>query len=94
MTKEDFIRKLTRTKLWGAVIATLCALYLAVTQQADAGACAAAIAGAWMAYAVAEGYIDGKREESSQTVVSATSTDKATVAELLTPKEGGNDKQG
>ena len=79
------ISKLTSRKLWGAVIATLCALYLAVFQSADANTCAGAIAAAWGAYAIAEGYADGKSAESNgtQTVnttsVTATSTSQKVV---------------
>ena len=95
MTKEDIIRKLTRTKLWAAVIATVCILYLAVTQGMDAGDCAKSIAAAWAAYAIAEGYIDGKREESSSNQyvktesVTATSASQKVVEKTLLPEKEG-----
>ena len=93
MSKEDLIRKLTRTKFWAAVIATACAMYLALCQNADAGTCAASIAAAWLAYAVAEGYVDGKREESSQTLnttsVTATSASQKVVEKAFTADKEG-----
>ena len=88
--------KLTSRKFWGAVIVTVCALYLAVFQDADKGYCATAIAAAWTGYALAEGYVDGKREESSSNQyvktesVTATSASQKVVEKTLLPdKEGG-----
>ena len=85
------IQKLTSRKFWGAVIVTLCALYLAVFENADAGTCAGAIAAAWVGYGVSEGYVDGKREESSQTLnttsVTATSASQKVVEKAFTAEK-------
>lgn len=90
--------KLTSRKFWGAVIVTLCGLYLAIFQDADAGACAGAIAVAWMGYCVAEGYVDGKREESNQTIttnetsVTATSASQKVVEKAFSSQEAKDEE--
>ncbi|MBQ3300615.1 MAG: hypothetical protein IJH04_00415 [Eggerthellaceae bacterium] len=85
------MQKLTSRKFWGAVIVTVCALYMAVFQNADAGTCAAAIAAAWVGYSVAEGYVDGKSAESTQTV-NTTSVTATSASQKVVEKAFTNDK--
>ena len=89
------MEKLTSRKFWGAVIVTLCALYMALFQDGDPSACAGAIAAAWVGYSLAEGYADGKSAEANgsstvttnSTSVTATSSSQRVVEKAFAPEK-------
>jgi len=68
----DWKRKLSSRKLWVAVIAFVTSLMLAIGAEPDTIEKVAGIimsGGALIAYILAEGYIDGKREEGDTILV-------------------------
>ena len=68
----DLKRKLSSRKLWVAVIAFVTSLLMAIGAEPDTVEKVAGIimsGGALIAYILAEGYIDGKREEGDTVFV-------------------------
>ena len=74
----DWKRKLSSRKLWVAVIAFVTSLMLAIGAESDTIEKVAGIimsGGALIAYILAEGYIDGKREEGDTILVDESCDD-------------------
>lgn len=87
MNREDIIRKLTSRKFLLSLAAFLASFCTGVAGVLPPEWCAVGMATSAGIYAGCEAYVDGQAAKSTQTVISASSTDKATVAELLTPKD-------
>ena len=74
----DWKRKLSSRKLWLAVIAFITSLLMALGAEPDTIERVASIimsGGALIAYILAEGYIDGKREEGDTVFVDESCDD-------------------
>ena len=87
------IQKLASRKFWLAVAAFLASFAAGVTGIADPTVCAVCMALSAGIYAACEAYVDGQSVKSTQKVIQATSSDKATVAAILAlgePKEVAN----
>ncbi len=87
------IQKLASRKFWLAVAAFLASFAAGVTGIADPTVCAVCMALSVGIYAACEAYVDGQSVKSTQKVIQATSSDKATVAAILAleePKEVAN----
>ncbi len=81
------IQKLASRKFWLAVAAFLASFAAGVTGIADPTVCAVCMALSAGIYAACEAYVDGQSAKSTQKVIQATSSDKATVAAILAPEE-------
>ena len=81
------IKKLTSRKFWLAIAAFLASFAAGVTGIADPTVCAVCMALSAGIYAACEAYVDGQSAKSTQKVIQATSSDKATVAAVLNPEE-------
>lgn len=71
-SRMDWKRKLASRKLWVAVIAFVTSLLMAIGAEPDTIEKMTGIVmsgGALIAYILAEGYIDGKREEGDTVIV-------------------------
>ena len=85
--QDDWTAKFTSRKFWLAVAAFLAAFAAGVTGIADPSVCAVCMALSAGIYAACEAYVDGQAAKSTQTVITASTTDKAIAARLLTPEE-------
>lgn len=81
------IQKLASRKFWLAVAAFLASFAAGVAGIADPTVCAVCMALSAGIYAACEAYVDGQSAKSTQKVIQATSSDKATVAAILAPEE-------
>lgn len=91
MTKDDIIRKLTSRKFWAMVVLSCGCVAAGMSGYVDGETSLHSALATVVAYMIAEGAPDFARLISTKTIVSASSTDKATVAKVLapeTPKEG------
>jgi hypothetical protein len=87
MTREELIRKVTSRKFLLAAAAFLGSLGMGLAGVVDAGVCAVCMALSAAIYSACEAYVDGKSVASTQTVIQASTNDKATVARILAPTE-------
>lgn len=80
-------QKMTSRKFWLAIAAFLAAFAMGVTGIMPPEWCGVCMAFSAGIYAACEAYVDGQSAKSTQKVITATSSDKATVAALLNPEE-------
>lgn len=88
---EKVLNKLTSRKFLLSLAAFLAAFCGGVAGVIPAEWCAVGMALSAGIYAACEAYVDGQSAKSTQTVIQATSNDRATVAALLTPEGDGKD---
>ena len=88
MSKEDIIRKLTSRKFWAMVVFACSAIAAGMGGYVEGDVSLNAALVSVVAYLVAEGAPDLARQlaNSTKTTISASSTDKQTVAAILTPE--------
>ena len=89
MNKQNIIRKLTSRKFWAVIVMGCGCIAAGMGGYVDGTTSLQGAVMTVVAYLLAEGAPDFARliANSTKTTITATSTDKATVAELLTPKE-------